>query len=230
MRIRHHHVQTHTLGFDHSHAEWRLFPAGFVFWRSSRSSACHPCSRRCFPGQYLRGPRDRRKPNTMIFLIATVGCYVVIREQLEHITKAWRTWLRQHQTVAALAPDLMLSILIGQSLIRGQSPKYNWASDCGYYNVPNVKVPNEQSCNRPVASLRSWKNFWLKMKATPLISSTLASAVVFLLMKLAVMAMASLPRNSLRRNPGGGKKKKITRVRGNSWRSTISAHKYGLWN
>ena len=42
------------------------------------------------------------------------------------------------------------------------------------------------------------------MKATPLISSTFASAVVFLLMKFAVMAMASLPRNSLRRNPGGG--------------------------
>lgn len=39
------------------------------------------------------------------------------------------------------------------------------------------------------------------MKATPLISSTFASAVVFLLMKLAVMAIASLPRNSLRRNP-----------------------------
>lgn len=39
------------------------------------------------------------------------------------------------------------------------------------------------------------------MNATPLISSTLASAVVFLLMKLAVMAMASFPRNSLRRNP-----------------------------
>lgn len=65
----------------------------------------------------------------------------------------------------------------------------------------------------PVASLRSWKNFWLKMNATPLISSTLASAVVFLLMKLAVMAMASFPRNSLRRNPvnaegdGGGIRK-----------------------
>lgn len=53
----------------------------------------------------------------------------------------------------------------------------------------------------PVASLRSWKNFWLKIKATPLISSTFASAVVFLLMKLAVIAMASFPRNSLRRNP-----------------------------
>lgn len=39
------------------------------------------------------------------------------------------------------------------------------------------------------------------MKATPLISSTLASAVVFLLTKLAVMAMASFPRNSLRLNP-----------------------------
>lgn len=42
------------------------------------------------------------------------------------------------------------------------------------------------------------------MNATPLISSTLASAVVFLLMKLAVMAMASFPRNSLRRNPVNG--------------------------
>lgn len=42
------------------------------------------------------------------------------------------------------------------------------------------------------------------MKATPLISSTLASAVVFLLMKLAVMAMASFPRNSFRRNPAKG--------------------------
>ena len=61
---------------------------------------------------------------------------------------------------------------------------------------------------RPVASRRSWKNFWLKMNATPLISSTLASADVFLLMKFAVMAMASLPRNSLRWNPGrpGGRK------------------------
>lgn len=65
----------------------------------------------------------------------------------------------------------------------------------------------------PVASLRSWKNFWLKMKATPLISSTFASAVVFLLMKLAVMAIASLPRNSLRRNPfGEGEQRAKNRV------------------
>lgn len=55
--------------------------------------------------------------------------------------------------------------------------------------------------NPPVSSLSSRKNFWLKMKATPLISSTLASAVVFLLTKLAVMAMANFPRNSLRPKP-----------------------------
>lgn len=55
--------------------------------------------------------------------------------------------------------------------------------------------------NSPVSSLSSRKNFWLKMKATPLISSTLASAVVFLLTKLAVMAMANFPRNSLRPKP-----------------------------
>ena len=53
----------------------------------------------------------------------------------------------------------------------------------------------------PVSSLRSRKNFWLKMKATPLISSTLASAVVFLLVKLAVIAIASFPRNSVRLKP-----------------------------
>jgi len=39
------------------------------------------------------------------------------------------------------------------------------------------------------------------MKATPLISSTLASAEVFLFLKLAVMAMASFPLNSLRLKP-----------------------------
>lgn len=53
----------------------------------------------------------------------------------------------------------------------------------------------------PVSCRRSWKNLWLKMKATPLISSTLASAVVFLFLKLAVMAMASFPLNSLRLKP-----------------------------
>ncbi len=45
-----------------------------------------------------------------------------------------------------------------------------------------VMVFKECSCMRsttPVSSLSSKKNFWLKMKATPLISSTLASAVVF---------------------------------------------------
>lgn len=55
--------------------------------------------------------------------------------------------------------------------------------------------------NSPVSSLSSRKNFWLKIKATPLISSTLASAVVFLLTKLAVMAIANFPRNSLRAKP-----------------------------
>lgn len=42
------------------------------------------------------------------------------------------------------------------------------------------------------------------MKATPLISSTLASAVLFLFMKLAVIAIASFPRNSFLLNPVGG--------------------------
>lgn len=60
--------------------------------------------------------------------------------------------------------------------------------------------------NAPVSSLSSRKNFWLKMKATPLISSTLASAVVFLLTKLAVMAMANFPRNSLQTKPAEGRK------------------------
>lgn len=53
------------------------------------------------------------------------------------------------------------------------------------------------------------------MKATPLISSTLASAVVFLLTKLAVIAMASFPRNSLRLKPaevGEEKQKNKKRV------------------
>lgn len=54
-----------------------------------------------------------------------------------------------------------------------------------------------------MAPRSSWKNLWLKIKATPLISSTLASAVVLRLMKFAVMAMASFPRNSFLRNPYG---------------------------
>lgn len=53
----------------------------------------------------------------------------------------------------------------------------------------------------PVSWRSSWKNLWLKINATPLISSTLASAVVFLFLKLAVMAMASFPLNSLRLKP-----------------------------
>lgn len=53
----------------------------------------------------------------------------------------------------------------------------------------------------PVSCRRSWKNLWLKMKATPLISSTLASAVLFLFLKLAVMAMASFPLNSFLLKP-----------------------------
>lgn len=44
------------------------------------------------------------------------------------------------------------------------------------------------------------------MKATPLISSTLASAVVFLFIKLAVIAIASFPRNSFLLKPGKQRK------------------------
>lgn len=50
------------------------------------------------------------------------------------------------------------------------------------------------------------------MKATPLISSTLASAVVLRFTKLAVMAMASLPRNSFRLKPGDEKKREKAAV------------------
>lgn len=63
-------------------------------------------------------------------------------------------------------------------------------------------VVEQMRMHPPVSSFRSWKNFWLKMKATPLISSTLASAVVFLFIKLAVMAIASFPRNSFLLKPG----------------------------
>ncbi len=59
-----------------------------------------------------------------------------------------------------------------------------------------------RSFTTPVSSLSSKKNFWLKMKATPLISSTLASAVVLRLTKFAVMAMASFPLNSFLLKPG----------------------------
>lgn len=64
----------------------------------------------------------------------------------------------------------------------------------------------------PVSVSRSWKNFWLYIRATPLISSTLASAAVFLLMKLAVMPIASFPLSSLCLKPeslGGKKKRKL---------------------
>lgn len=62
-------------------------------------------------------------------------------------------------------------------------------------------VVEKMRMHSPVSSFRSWKNFWLKMKATPLISSTLASAVVFLFIKLAVIAIASFPRNSFLLKP-----------------------------
>lgn len=60
------------------------------------------------------------------------------------------------------------------------------------------------------------------MKATPLISSTLASAVVFLLMKLAVMAMASFPRNSFLLKPAEKHKRAGWGCRGDEvkWRDT----------
>ena len=54
----------------------------------------------------------------------------------------------------------------------------------------------------PNSSYRLLKKSCLYTKATPLISSTVASAVVRMFLKLAVIAMASFPRNSLRLNPG----------------------------
>lgn len=92
-----------------------------------------------------------------------------------------------------------------------------------------VKVP-------PVSSLRSWKNFWLKMKATPLISSTLASAVLFLFMKLAVIAIANFPRNSFLRNPAWGEEKKGVFLLDLVWKlkkmteEAILGCLMGLWN
>lgn len=74
---------------------------------------------------------------------------------------------------------------------------------CTIMFIPTNSINETVYCASlsPVSSLRSRKNFWLKMKATPLISSTLASAVVFLLMKFAVMAIASLPLNSFLLKP-----------------------------
>ena len=54
----------------------------------------------------------------------------------------------------------------------------------------------------PNSSYRLLKKSCLYTKATPLISSTTASAVVRMFLKLAVMAMASFPLNSFLRNPG----------------------------
>lgn len=77
--------------------------------------------------------------------------------------------------------------------------QYIWS----WYLWPLVMFKLHWNNSVPVACRRSWKNLWLKMKATPLISSTLASAVVLRLMKFAVTAMASFPRNSFLRNPTG---------------------------
>lgn len=91
--------------------------------------------------------------------------------------------------------------------------------------IPAGKL--QRSCGAalpPVSSLRSRKNFWLKMNATPLISSTLASAVVFLLMKLAVMAIASFPLNSFLLKPGrgGGGSTNVRKETVNQWESSLN--------
>ncbi len=53
-----------------------------------------------------------------------------------------------------------------------------------------------------VSCLRSRKNFWSKINATPLLSSTSASSAALQLTKFAVIPIASLPLNSLRLKPG----------------------------
>lgn len=53
----------------------------------------------------------------------------------------------------------------------------------------------------PVSAVNSLKNFWLKIKATPEISSTLASASECLFIKFAVIAIANFPLNSFLLNP-----------------------------
>lgn len=144
-----------------------------------------------------------------------------IRPNVQHFN--WMSWRIRNcdprtdfvSCLPFISPKTSLGIRCFQELV------------CGLLNLksPYSDVV-EPSCDRPVASLRSWKNFWLKMNATPLISSTFASAVVFLLMKLAVMAIASLPRNSLRRNPGENYKrmrkwrKKVRNQCAQSWTVT----------
>lgn len=108
-------------GFDHSHAEWLLSPAGSVFWQSSQSSACHPCSRQCFPGQHLK--KTRRKPccyipNTIVFLIVIAGCHVVIRGAI--------TRLRAHNQSPG---DIVMSAInCGRLGTRSNVKHFNWMS------------------------------------------------------------------------------------------------------
>ena len=54
----------------------------------------------------------------------------------------------------------------------------------------------------PNSSYKLLKKSCLYTKATPLISSTVASAVVLIFLKFAVMAIASFPRNSFLLKPG----------------------------
>lgn len=109
------------LGFDHSHAEWLLSPAGSVFWQSSQSSVCHPCSRQCFPGQYLKSPRERRivTYRTQSFsLLPWLAVMSSLEEQLpdsEHTAKA--------------RGDILISAInCGRLGIRTNFKHFNWMS------------------------------------------------------------------------------------------------------
>lgn len=64
------------------------------------------------------------------------------------------------------------------------------------------------------------------MKATPLISSTLASAVVFLLMKLAVIAIANFPLNSFLLKPENQMKNELDKWGGDKGRWSSQVNQY----
>lgn len=108
-------------------------------------------------------------------------------------TKTCQNWSRSCIgtccCVGATSPD--------QTSLPHKSPE---SPVCLVHNFHNTQEVSEDIV-LPVSCRSSWKNLWLKMKATPLISSTLASAVVFLFLKLAVMAMANFPLNSFLLKP-----------------------------
>lgn len=74
--------------------------------------------------------------------------------------------------------------------------------------TPQISMHDEKPCRlkvkcklSPVLLQRFWKNFWLYMRATPLISATSTSVLLWLFIKLVVMPIANLPRVSFLLKP-----------------------------